>query len=320
MSNISEENIKYLDEINNIQDYTNYISEGHSSERGSDSYKSNHIIIQTPPMSPLTPISIAPNSFSNDHIPMLCNNNVPIRFFNRIDFFYYLCKINSKSTNKFLKSFFAMYVETLLRYIAINKFNTNDITLVCVLPLISLISSLLYKKINFNNPSIDLMMYIFLKKSIKKFIIRGIAQIVASIFATITFYYLFYDGHVNGLISPKSDINKILSYSNGNNDYKNAIIVIFINMLFIFMSIKTMQTKEIHYYITFSFISTALFITTVYNIINPINDITTRLTLLCIYKNYFNNINIITNTLCSFCGMIFGIVIYIVIIDINYNI
>jgi hypothetical protein len=313
MSNISEENIKYLDELNNNQQYSNYISEGHSSERGSDSYKSNHIIIKTPPMSPLTPISIALNSFSNDNnIPMLCNNNPPVRFFNRVDFFYYLCKINSKSVNKFWKSFFAMYIETLLKYIAITKIKSNDITLICVLPLISLINSLLYKKIIFNNPSIDLMLYIFLKKSIKKFIIRAIAQIIASILATITFYYLFYEQSASN-----SDINKILSYSIGSNNYKNAIIVIFINILFMFMSIKTMQTKEIYYYITFSFISAAIFITTIYNVINPINDITTRLTLLCIYKNYFNNLNIITNTLCSFCGMMFGVIIYIILIDIS---
>lgn len=300
MSNISEENIKNLDHLN-------YISEASSPRISMDSYH-DIVYLQTPPMSPISRIDI----YDNRDVPMLCNTveTQDPRYFNRIDFFYYICRINSKILKTFWLSMFTMYLTNLLKYIVIsNGAKKHDIILISSLSLITLMNSTLYKKINYNNPSIDLTLLIFLKKPAKKFIIRCFAQVIASILSIITYYYIFY--------KPSHNINLLLSYSEYGDNYRNTFIVIFINILFMFIVIKTEKSKEIYFYIIFDFILTAMFIQTVYNVVNPINDITTRLTLLCIQKNYFTNINVLTNAIGSFCGMIFGCVIYILTIDIN---
>lgn len=313
MSNISEEHIKYLSDFN-ANNFDKYISDG-------DSYSDREIIINTPPLTPVSNnIQYELNQdylsqrTSTDNIPIMNNSRVNphIRYFNNIDVYYYVCSIHNSSIKSFWLSFFTMYLNTLLRYIAISEFSHQNLYSAIILPAISLLNATLYKKIKYNNPSIDLVLFIFLKKKIKKFIIRMIAQISASILATITFYYIFKK-------DDQIDLTYLLSYSNYKYEYQNLIIVLIINTLYTFTIIKSIKTTEIYYLIIFEFISTALFINNVFNVINPINDITTRLTLLTIYKNYFNNLNIITNALASFCGAIFGVILYILIIDIYYN-
>jgi glycerol uptake facilitator-like aquaporin len=231
------------------------------------------------------------------------------RYFDQIDFFYFcnLKKIKS------IQIVFYLYLQNILKYgIFLNyadQLTSGNILPIFAISLTSLLIFSLFDKIKIVNPNIIFVLVLFKRKQIIKLIWLIVLQIVASSLSTITLYYMY-----NDIIDDISKMDVMISFSNISYG-KTILFVIIYNIVNSFMFVKSKINNEFIYYILAEFILITLFVKYIYNIDNIIHDLTARTILSILYSNKLNQLIIPIISISAITGSIFGIIIYILLID-----
>lgn len=295
--NISEENIKRLDDTK----YTNYISD--------DSYNSiNDSRVSYADISPrvemLEQTDIIPTNKQSTKL-------MKTRYFNQFDFFYFICTTQSRNKIKKVLTVLFLFLHNILRYGIMLNYQ-NDLTNIITILGMGMSTILLYSlfdKIKLTSPNITFMLVLFQKKQLSKLIYLIIMQIISAILSTLTLYYM-YDANVDN-----TSYHSIISFSNLNY-YKTTIYVIIYNIINTFLFLKSLINNEFIYFILADMILNILFIKNIYNVTNPIYDLTSRIILTLLNDvNLINNIIVPIITCSSIAGTIIGGMLYIILID-----